>query len=171
MSTECIWSLIVGILSLCITILIGWQIWSVIQFKQEVVKLRTKFKEMQDESKKEMRIDMDKFKHEAIGISLAQLASILFNSSTRDDREVFRICMNALGSFYESGSNSEYASDAVSHCFKYIISVLKDGYIKLSESNKVDYLRLISTISHPDASELIILITEIETIDEPKISG
>lgn len=136
-------SLIVAILSVLVTILIGFQIFSIIDLNQ-------RFRRLENKVKKQYLVDIEKAKCDATGMSLAQLGLSQFYNDDYDN--AIRSLFNALA-ILRNGSMDDFASDAYYHAIDLIYSIVQDERVIGASFSKEEKMNNIVTSSSIEETE------------------
>ena len=116
MNIEGYYTIIVGVLSILVTVLIGYQLFGTIDFERRLNHFKLEIKE-------QYKIDVEKAKYDATGMSLAQLG--LSQYYTDDYSNAIRSLFNAIR-VLEKGSNDEFANEANIHAIDLIYMIVSD---------------------------------------------
>lgn len=141
-------AVITGVLALFVTILIGWQIFTIIsiddKINNSVKKLTT-----------EVQVEMTKIKHDAIGISTIMQAST--SLYTNNYREAFRGCINGLSCLYSGTLSDGLSKDSINKCFEFLNTIVdkENVWMVLSPEDKDSYMRTLYRVKDDRAKKII----------------
>lgn len=129
---ECFYGYLVGVLSTIVTVLLGWQIFTVIGLESRLRRIRT---DLTEQYKKDMQIA----KYDASGMALAQMGLALYKLN--DFGGAFLALTNALRQL-SLGSTDKYNSEAKDNTIRLLSNIVgTDGLtFKICASDKAHYL-------------------------------
>lgn len=155
-------AVIVGSLSLLVTVLIGWQIFTIIsiddKINNSVKKLTT-----------EVQVEMTKIKHDTIGISTTMQASSFFH--TGNYGEAFRGFINALSCLYLGSLSDGLPKECIDKCFEYLNRVANKGDLSLTLPNedKIIYLQTLVKTNDERAKGIIDFVSKARPVEPQDI--
>lgn len=143
------YSILVAVLSILVTVLIGFQIFNLIDFNQRLQRVKKKIR-------KQYRVDVEKAKYDATGMALAQLGLSQYYNG--DYSNAIRSLFNAIGVLAD-GSKDDFATDAYSHAVDLIYSIVTDERVSgssFSSDEKRTNIVIASSIKDKDKRDKIL---------------
>lgn len=126
------WSCVIGVLSILVTVLIGWNIYTLIDFNGRVKRLK-------EDLLKDMEEKAAKVSSEAAGLTLLQSTAATATTQQISSAEIIRLTLNALSLIKGSieRHNIEETEEQCEELLKYAVYNYKGG-LQLDSQEEVD---------------------------------
>lgn len=148
--------IIVGVLSLLVTVLVGWNIFNTLEFKKELEQIKQQLEE-KEKTLKELKEEIDDNFEEysckgyetfaEIGIEFAKISisNLLNDTKKAAISNTIRNIVTAI-CFYAQAEKYNDADEAIN----LILSIPKKEYDRLSQNEKIQIMNKINTIPNPN---------------------